>query len=366
MSTPQTAASHPSPETQWRSAGGTNIPDTGQTPCETHAMLAGIGDQTSATGTNIPDTGHIRRETQWRPAGLGDQTSAGGTNIPETGHVSGETQALPAGIGDQTSATGIDQSSGDAQASSVGAGRAILFDPTIYVLAENVTDLESTRKAVDNRLRQLTRCDADADGEVRGHCLPEDYPAVVALRVSSDLLAQAEKSAVKALERAMKDHPLGPWIQAQNGLGLKTMARLLGAIGDPYWHNTENRPVKVSELWSYCGLGDARRQVRRKGVKSNWSDEAKMRAWNCVQPIIKNTRSPYRAVYDAVKAGYQGAVHADECKRCGPAGKPAQPGSPLSKGHIDARAQRAVMKAILKDLWIESRRIHEEAASRHL
>ena len=161
----------------------------------------------------------------------------------------------------------------------------------------------------------------------------------------------------------MKDHPLGPWVQAQNGLGLKTVARLLGAIGDPYWHSKEDRPRRVSELWSYCGLGDARRQVRRKGVKSNWSDDARMRAWNCVQPIIKNTRSPYRAVYDAAKANYAGGIHHDECKRCGPKGKPAQPGSPLSKAHIDARAQRAVMKAILKDLWCESRRIHEEVAA---
>lgn len=38
-------------------------------------------------------------------------------------------------------------------------------------------------------------------------------------------------------------------------------------------------------------------------------------------------------------------------------------GDPIPAGHINAMAERIVMKAILKDLWIESKRLHEEAAS---
>ena len=55
---------------------------------------------------------------------------------------------------------------------------------------------------------------------------------------------------------------------------------------------------------------------------------------------------------------YADAVHAAECKRCGPKGKPAQPGSPLSAAHQHARAIRLIAKAILRDLWTESERLH--------
>lgn len=286
--------------------------------------------------------------------------------LPGTGQSECENHGIPAGAGSQATETGTGQMTDETQESSAGTGLGpVLDDPTLVVLAEAVDDLESVRKANENRLRQLTRCDADKDGIVRGHCLPDDSRVVMRLRTTLDLLADAEKHAVRNLETAMAAHPLGPWVKAQNGLGLKTIARLLSAIGDPYWNSLHNRPRTVSELWAYAGLAvhDGRIQQRVKGQKSNWSDTAKMRAWNVVQPIIKNRRSPYRAVYDAAKATYEGAVHVHECRRCGPAGKPAQPGSPLSKGHIDARAQRIVMKRVLRDLWVESKRIHNEIAT---
>lgn len=240
----------------------------------------------------------------------------------------------------------------------------ILDDPTLRVLAENVDDLENLRKASESRIRQLTRAEVDSDGEIRGHGLTEDHPNVVKLRASLDLITQAEKMSVSNLERAMKDHPLGPWIKAQNGLGLKTTARLLSAIGDPYWNELHNRPRTVSELWAYCGLAvhGGYAQKRTKGQASNWSDTAKMRVWNMVQPIIKNRNSPYRHLYDQVKEGYRGAVYDERMAGRMFKGKPIEVGQPLSDGHVHARAQRVVMKAILKDLWIESKRIHEARA----
>ncbi|AWY05484.1 hypothetical protein PBI_MORRISSEY_42 [Gordonia phage Morrissey] len=263
----------------------------------------------------------------------------------------------------QTTEAG-DHSRHDTQSGTVPGLGPILDDPTLRVLAENVDDLENLRKASENRIRQLTRAEVDTDGEIRGHGLTEDHPNVVKLRASLDLIAQAEKMSVSNLERAMKDHPLGPWIKAQNGLGLKTTARLLSAIGDPYWNDLHNRPRTVSELWAYCGLAvhGGYAQKRTKGQVSNWSDTAKMRVWNMVQPIIKNRNSPYRHLYDQVKAGYVGAVYDERMAGKMFKGKPIEVGQPLSDGHIHARAQRVVMKSILKDLWIESKRIHEERA----
>lgn len=101
---------------------------------------------------------------------------------------------------------------------------------------------------------------------------------------------------------------------------------------------------------------------RARGAKANWSSAAKMRAFLVAESCIKQSGTPYRKVYDATREKYAEAVHAVECIRCGPKGKPAQPGSPLSAGHQHARALRAVAKEVLRDLWREAKRLHEEAA----
>lgn len=50
------------------------------------------------------------------------------------------------------------------------------------------------------------------------------------------------------------------------------------------------------------------------------------------------------------------ATHALPCARCA-----AEAGSQLSKAHCFARAMRITAKAILKDLWCEAKRLHEDA-----
>lgn len=76
---------------------------------------------------------------------------------------------------------------------------------------------------------------------------------------------------------------------------------------------------------------------------------------------MKARGGPYRAVYEQARLKYADVVHGAPCVRCGPAGKPAPAGSPLSLGHQHARGLRIVAKAILKDLWKESKRIHEDS-----
>jgi hypothetical protein len=97
---------------------------------------------------------------------------------------------------------------------------------------------------------------------------------------------------------------------------------------------------------------------RQRGQRSNWSATAKMRVFLIAESCIKQAKSPYRPVYDEGRTRYADAVHDLPCVRCGPGGSPAQPGSPLSAGHQHARAMRLVMKEILRDLWIEARRLH--------
>ena len=102
---------------------------------------------------------------------------------------------------------------------------------------------------------------------------------------------------------------------------------------------------------------------RQRGQRSNWDAKARMRVYLVAESCIKQADSPYRKVYEEGRERYAEAVHAVECNRCGPKGKPAQPGSPLSAGHQHARAMRLVMKEILRCLWLEAKRIHEERAA---
>ena len=200
--------------------------------------------------------------------------------------------------------------------------------------------------------------------EDHGHGLTEDHPNVVKLRASLDLITQAEKMSVSNLERAMRDHPLGPWIKAQNGLGLKTTARLLSAIGDPYANELHNWPRTVSELWAYCGLAVQRPcpETDQGPGEQLERHRAKMRVWNMVQLIIKNRNSPTDTCTTRPRPLWR-----DRSTTNGMAGKmfksqPIVVGQLLSAGRIHNRAQRRVAKAILKDLWVEAKRIHEERA----
>lgn len=236
----------------------------------------------------------------------------------------------------------------------------VLADPFLALAADVLDDLERVRIANENRLRQLTRTGKDKDGKERGFGLPADHADVRRLAGLIEALKAAEHDAELQLARILRRHPLYPFIKAAHGIGDKQGARLLAAIGDPYWNALHQRPRLVSELWSYCGYGDAAAQVRRKGQRANWSADAKMRA-HLVAVSIMTAGGPYREVYDDARKRYAGAVHETRCVRCGPEGRPALPGSLISDGHAHARALRAVCKRVLRDLWDAARALHEGA-----
>jgi hypothetical protein len=262
----------------------------------------------------------------------------------------------------------------------------VLADPLLAFYASVLDDLETVRIGNGNRLRMMTRDETDSDGGMRGMGLPADAPEVRAFAVSVEGLQAMEHQAELNLKRAMRKHPLGPWVASMKGVGEKTAARLLASIRDPYWNDLHERPRKVSELWSYCGYGDARAQVRRRGQQSKWSAEAKMRAYLIAEACSKQLVKPchtitgdkgeyltgvhlegcscgtYRVLYDESRTKYRDTVHPWECRRCGPEGHPAQPGSPRSAAHQHAMSLRKVSKEVLKDLWREAKRLHEGAA----
>lgn len=213
-----------------------------------------------------------------------------------------------------------------------------VVDPLLFIHATMHHDLEQQRIASQNRLRILTTEEPDDDGVIRGFGLDDSYPDVARLRGITDALFQLEHDAELGLTRALRRCAIHPWVKAQVGLGDKQVARLLGAIGDPYWNATDARPRTVSELWAYCGYKPGQR--RRKGEQANWSPEAKKRAYLVATSCVKHARSPYRSTYVARRA-HTAETHTE-----------------WEPGHSHNDALRITSKAVLRDLWREARRLH--------
>ncbi|GGF38803.1 hypothetical protein GCM10007298_38130 [Williamsia phyllosphaerae] len=281
----------------------------------------------------------------------------------------------------------------------------------IGVLADVLDDLEKVRIANANRVRVLTKTEADDDGEMRGFGLTADHPEVKKLIMTVEAMGAAEHDAILNLQRALRKHPFNAFQKRYRGLGEKQFARLIATIGDPYWNDLHERPRTVSELWAYTGfhvvkssgshyaLGAHKSNAagststpaatdpvnrqrssaagvapkRQRGQQSNWSEDARKRAWVIAASLIKggrmvdDKRGPqdpiadhYRVVYDEAKRKYAGSLHPAVCVRCGPAGKPAQVGSPRSDAHVHAMALRLVSKTLLKDLWLEARDLYAQ------
>lgn len=237
----------------------------------------------------------------------------------------------------------------------------------LKILAESLDDLENQRKATDNRIRALRQVYGYTDNEA-------DTPEMGRLQAIADAIADLENMATLDLKRALRRHPLGGWVKATVGIGEKTGARLLAAIGDPAWNDLHQRERTLGELWAYCGYHviDGAAPRRSKGQKANWSNDAKMRAFLCAEAAVKagvrktddvndengydlahrHANTPYGQVYLDGRARYADTLHPTPCHRCTPAGKPpAEPGTPRKPAHQHAMAMRLVSKAILADLF---------------
>lgn len=282
-------------------------------------------------------------------------------------------------------------------------------DVVLAITADLLDDLERVRIATENRVRSLT--------QVKGL---NDTPVEARMSGIVDGIKALEHDAELELRRALRAHPLGPWVRSAKGVGEKQAGRLIAAIGDPYIHGVTGEPRTVSQLWAYSGyhvlrsgqlLSDAHVWLagadpslggdaghthraapaltagvapsRARGQKANWNADAKMRAFLVAESCLKQLRkpcmkpdgqawadhdpadcrcSPYRIVYDEGRRKYNDSVHQAACRRCGPSGTPAPIGSALSDGHTHARALRLVAKAVLRDLWIAARAVHGEGA----
>lgn len=251
------------------------------------------------------------------------------------------------------------------------SGVALLADPILMEYASKLDDFEKVRISCSNQAKIMVKGISDKDGEVRGHGMSPEEPGVKLTLKFAEEMERVEKETARQLVQRMKAHPLYPFVKRTPGLGARGVGRLIGVIGDPYWNGKEERPRMVSELWSYCGVHGPNGS-KRKGY------DAKNHLWNLASSAAKLNGNPitykegglkgrtvarrasqYWKIYDDAKRKSEGKLHADFCRRCGPSGDPAKPGSPWSDGHRIGHARRIVMKQILLDLWLESKRLYE-------
>lgn len=256
----------------------------------------------------------------------------------------------------------------------------------IEACAKSLDEVESARMAIQNRVGAAERAGRDSVAQALRDALEGPYNPSINDHTG---LLSIEKGLQKNLEKAMKAHPLYPWVQREKGIGAKQAGRLLAAIGDPYWNELYDRPRKVSELISYAGYSvDNGVAVHREaGKKSPWSSDAKTRAFLMAKSCLKTPQGRYAALLKEARAHADEAVHNVDCSGCGTCGTcggrlgknrvehleatgcskrinaKAAAGSPLSRGHAQSRALRFVAKQILKDIWAESRDLYAEEAA---
>lgn len=240
-------------------------------------------------------------------------TGAGGNTL-DGGHPVVDTLVLDAAV--NTSAARTHTS--PVTDSPRGGARATFAH--LLIFAEQVDDFERLRIATENRLRAM-RDDHGMAGT----------PEFERVASTIELLARMEHDAVLNLQKAMRRHPLGPWVKRTVGVGEKQAARLLAVIGDP-----ADRP-NPGKLFQYAGHGDPARSKLRRGQPVEHNPAAKMRVHLIAESCIKQMHSPFRAVYDRERAKW-----ADR---------------PTTDMHKHNHALRVVGREVLKSLWREAREV---------
>jgi hypothetical protein len=137
-----------------------------------------------------------------------------------------------------------------------------------------------------------------------------------------------ENDIVKRMAKAVKEHPVYPWLNNVKGIGPTLAAKLLGLIPDIESFTT------VSKLWRYCGLavvnGKAERPIR--GERLRYNPRLKTTMYLVASAFLR-ANSPYRRVYDEARSYYE-ATRPD-----------------WTKAHVHNAALRKMEKVFLAHLW---------------
>lgn len=226
---------------------------------------------------------------------------------------------------------------GDLAVHSDGAAAPLALYADLFHMAE------SMRIAAMNRLRNWLRDtfpeeqwpnldlsdDALLDPE-RWPRIPNDIRPIIL-----DLLLPMERSMERLMVRAVRQHPLWPWLSSIPGIGPSLAARLLYRMGDL------RRFPSPAHLWSYAGLGGPGWKQR----PHSWPLTSV--CYLIAEQFVRHRESPYRLVYEQRKAYEASRPWCGQCHLKGESG-PRDHCIPL---HTDRKARRYTVKRFLKDLW---------------
>lgn len=218
----------------------------------------------------------------------------------------------------------------------------------------------------------------------RGGVDPDVYAAY------TESLATAEHVCRLNLRRCYKrvvPAPIREWQKATLGVGDDLLPRLLGHLGHPriatphHWEGTGSKRVLVADepyertvgqLWQYAGHGRpgrAQKGATFDDLAALGSPTVKMLVHLNAEAIVQASvrkypdapteftpesrfaKSALGQVYIDARTASMDKLHTAPCVRCGPSGKPAQPGTPWGGGHKQGDALRRVGKEMLRDLW---------------
>ena len=161
---------------------------------------------------------------------------------------------------------------------------------TLHILANALVGAQRARIAQANRGADI---------------LSPEFAALV------DVCRDAETVAEKLLTRALRRHPLWPWLKAYPGLGGVHTAQIIGRMRTPW------RFPSPRALFGYLGLhvlqgkmprwkrGDTQRQPGAGHGHGPWNSRARtsiLQPGGIAEHIVRNRVAPYRAIYDQAKA----------------------------------------------------------------
>ncbi|MBX9874648.1 MAG: hypothetical protein K2X84_07305 [Beijerinckiaceae bacterium] len=169
-----------------------------------------------------------------------------------------------------------------------------------------------------------------------GHAMAEiALAAFFPLTEARDGVERHRKLVEKRLVKLAKGLPVAPWVEATRGVGLLSLAAIVGEAGDL---GAYGNPAKLWKRMGVAVMGDGTRQRRVAGVEAldhGYSPARRSVMWNLGACIVK-AGGPLKEVYDARKVY--------EAERV------------ATKAHAHNRAQRYVEKRFLRDLWSQWRR----------
>lgn len=338
-----------------REASGRSTLATDQMTAEGHPSCVG-GDPLDPTRiAPNPILGPSGRSSRQPKGSPNPNIIAAGESLGDDQYTR-ETQYTPV----VANASATDQPDAATQAFHVGGGTPW---HELRAWAEQFAAVQQFRIAAENRIRS-----ANVDAGM----FAAQLDAYKQLEHLTDL-------AMGRCYRRVVPAEIKQWQKLHPGLGVHLVALLLGHLGNPavaapgHWEGTgsarhlvhdEPRHRSLGQLWQYCGIGDSTRR-KSKGMTADelaalGNPKLKMLTYLLATKCMM-TRTVhggrYGDIYDLRRLVTADRVHAADCVRCGPSGKPALTGSAWSKAHQHADALRIVGKEILRDLWLIARAI---------